>query len=114
MLDNDINELSDAELEAAFKAAKAEAGAPVTIEDTLVDDVDDNDEVDELEQPDVDSDDDTSANKEDEKEVEEDSETEEDNLDEGAKADKEQPKATEDKSDEVVQPTQDILKVKAN
>ena len=114
MLDNEINELSDAELEAAFKAAKAEAGAPVTIEDTLVDDVDDNDEVDELEQPDVDSDDDTSANKEDEKEVEEDSETEEDNLDEGAKADKEQPKATEDKSDEVVQPTQEILKVKAN
>ena len=114
MLDNDINELSDAELEAAFKAAKAEAGAPVTIEDTLVDDVDDNDEVDELEQPDVDSDDDTSANKEDEEEVEEDSETEEDNLDEGAEADKEQPKATEDKSDEVVQPTQEILKVKAN
>lgn len=114
MLDNDINELSDAELEAAFKAAKAEAGVPVTIEDTLVDDVDDNDEVDELEQPDVDSDDDTSANKEDEKEVEEDSETEEDNLDEGTKADKEQPKATEDKSDEVVQPTQEILKVKAN
>ena len=114
MLDNEINELSDAELEAAFKAAKAEAGVPVTIEDTLVDDVDDNDEVDELEQPDVDSDDDTSANKEDKEEVEEDSETEEDNLDEGAKADKEQPKATEDKSDEVVQPTQEILKVKAN
>ena len=114
MLDNDINELSDAELEAAFKAAKAEAGAPVTIEDTLVDDVDDNDEVDELEQPNVDSDDDTSADKEDKEEVEEDSETEEDNLDEGAKADKEQPKATEDKSDEVVQPTQEILKVKAN
>ncbi len=115
MLDNDINELSDAELEAAFKAAKAEAGAPVTIEDTLVDDVDDNDEVDELEQPNVDSDDDTSANKEDEQEDEDDSEAEEeDNLDEGAEADKEQPKATEDKSDEVAQPTQEILKVKAN
>lgn len=114
MLDNEINELSDAELEAAFKAAKAEAGVPVTVEDTLVDDETYNDEVDELEQPDVDSDDDTSANKEDEKEVEEDSETEEDNLDEGAEADKEQPKATEDKSDEVVQPTQEILKVKAN
>mgnify|MGYP000057674084 FL=1 len=114
MLDNEINELSDAELEAAFKAAKAEAGVPVTVEDTLVDDETYNDEVDELEQPDVDSDDDTSADKEDEEEVEEDSETEEDNLDEGAKADKEQPKATEDKSDEVVQPTQEILKVKAN
>ena len=68
MLDNELNELSDAELEAAFKAAKAEAGAPVTIEDTLVDDETYNDEVDELEQPDVDSDDDTSANEEDEEE----------------------------------------------
>ena len=114
MLDNEINELSDAELEAAFKAAKAEAGVPVTVEDTLVDDETYNDEVDELEQPDVDSDDDTSANKEDESEDEDDSDAEEDNLDEGAEADKEQPKATEDKSDEVVQPTQEILKVKAN
>ena len=110
MLDNDINELSDAELEAAFKAAKAEAGEPVTVED----DVAYNDEVDELEQPDVDSDDDTSANKEDEDEVEDDSETEEDSLDEGAEAEEEQPKDTEDKSDEVVQPTQEVLKVKAN
>ena len=110
MLDNDINELSDAELEAAFKAAKAEAGSPVTVED----DVAYNDEVDELEQPDVDSDDDTSTDKEDEDEVEDDSETEEDSLDEGTEAEEEQPKDTEDKSDEVVQPTQEILKVKAN
>ena len=110
MLDNDINELSDAELEAAFKAAKAEAGEPVTVEDDVVY----NDEVDELEQPDVDSDDDTSTDKEDEDEVEDDSETEEDSLDEGAEAEEEQPKDTEDKSDEVVQPTQEVLKVKAN
>lgn len=112
MLDNDLNDLSDAELESAFKLAKAESGSTVTI--TNEPDVDYDNEVDELEQPNVDSDDDTSTNKEDEKEIEEDSETEEDNLDEGAKADKEQPKATEDKSDEVVQPTQEILKVKAN
>ena len=115
MLDNDINELSDAELEAAFKAAKAEAGAPVTIEDTLVDDVDDNDEVDELEQPgDVDSDDDTSANEEDEEEVEDDSETENEDADESAETENEQTDNTEKQSDEVVQPTQEILKVKAN
>jgi hypothetical protein len=115
MLDNELNELSDADLEAAFKAAKAEAGVPVTIEDTLVDDVDDNDEVDELEQPDdVDSDDDTSANKEDESEDEDDSDADEKDLDEGAKSEKEQTKAAEVKSDEVVQPTQEILKVKAN
>lgn len=115
MLDNDINELSDAELEAAFKAAKAEAGAPVTVEDTLVDDVDDNDEVDELEQPDdVDSDDDTSANKEDEEEVEDDSETENEYADESTETEDEQTGNTEKESDEVVQPTQEILKVKAN
>lgn len=117
MLDNDINELSDAELEAAFKAAKAEAGMPVTVED----DVDYNDEVEELEQPDVDSDDDTSTNKEDEQEAESDSEIEENDLDEGIEADKEQTKETEDKSDEVVQPTQnleeffsEVSKTKAN
>ena len=115
MSDNDLNELSDAELEAAFKAAKAEAGAPVTIEDTLVDDVDDNDEVDELEQPDdVDSDDDTSANKEDEEEVEDDSDTENEDADESAETENEQTDNTEKESDEVVQPTQEILKVKAN
>lgn len=115
MLDNELNELSDADLEAAFKAAKAEAGVPVTIEDTLVDDADDNDEVDELEQPDdVDSDDDTSANKEDESEDEDDSDADEKDLDEGAKSEKEQTKAAEVKSDEVVQPTQEIMKVKAN
>lgn len=114
MLDNDINELSDAELEAAFKAAKAEAGAPVTIEDTLVDDVDDNDEVDELEQPNVDSDDDTSTNEEDEEEVEDDSDTENEDADEGAETEDEQTDNTEKESDKVVQPTQEILKVKAN
>ena len=109
---DEINDLSDADLEAAFKAAKAEMGSEVKIDEP--NEYEEMNEVDELEQPDVDSDDDTSANKEDEEEVEEDSETEEDNLDEGAEADKEQPKATEDKSDEVVQPTQEILKVKAN
>lgn len=114
MLDNDINELSDAELEAAFKAAKAEAGAPVTIEDTLVDDVDDNDEVDELEQPNVDSDDDTSANEEDEEEVEDDSEAENEDSDGSAETEDEQTDNTGKESDEVVQPTQEILKVKAN
>lgn len=114
MLDNDINELSDAELEAAFKAAKAEAGAPVTIEDTLVDDVDDNDEVDELEQPNVDSDDDTSANEEDEEEVEDDSEAENEDSDGSAETEDEQTDNTGKESDKVVQPTQEILKVKAN
>ena len=112
MSDNDLNDLSDAELEAAFKSAKAEIGSTVTI--TNEPDVDYDDEVDELEQPNVDSDDDTSANEEDEEEVEDDSETENEDADESAETEDEQTDNTEKQSDEVVQPTQEILKVKAN
>ena len=112
MSDNDLNDLSDAELEAAFKSAKAEIGSTVTI--TNEPDVDYDDEVDELEQPDVDSDDDTSANEEDEEEVEDDSDTENEDADESAETEDEQTDNTEKQSDEVVQPTQEILKVKAN
>ena len=112
MSDNDLNDLSDAELEAAFKSAKAESGSTVTI--TNEPDVDYDDEVDELEQPNVDSDDDTSANEEDEEEVEDDSETENEDADESAETENEQTDNTEKQSDEVVQPTQEILKVKAN
>lgn len=112
MSDNEINDLSDAELEAAFKSAKAESGSTVTI--TNEPDVDDDDEVDELEQPNVDSDDDTSANEEDEEEVEDDSEVENEDSDESAETEDEQTDDTEKDSDEVVQPTQEILKVKAN
>ena len=112
MSDNEINDLSDAELEAAFKSAKAEIGSTVTIANEP--DVDYDDEVDELEQPDVDSDDDTSANEEDEGEVEDDSDTENEDADESAETEDEQTDNTEKQSDEVVQPTQEILKVKAN
>lgn len=112
MSDNEINDLSDAELEAAFKSAKAEIGSTVTIANEP--DVDYDDEVDELEQPNVDSDDDTSANEEDEEEVENDSEAENEDSDESVETEKEQTDNTEKDSDEVVQPTQEILKVKAN
>ena len=112
MSDNDLNDLSDAELEAAFKSAKAEIGSTVTI--TNEPDVDYDDEVDELEQPNVDSDDDTSANEEDEEEVEDDSDTENEDADESAETENEQTDNTEKQSNEVVQPTQEILRVKAN
>ena len=112
MSDNEINDLSDAELEAASKSAKAEIGSTVTIANEP--DVDYADEVDELEQPNVDSDDDTSANEEDEEEVENDSDTENEDSDESAETENEQTDNTEKDSDEVVQPTQEILKVKAN
>ena len=112
MSDNEINDLSDAELEAAFKSAKAEIGSTVTIANEP--DVDYDDEVDELEQPDVDSDDDTSANKEDEEEVEDESEAENEDSDESVETEDEQTDNAEKESDEVVQPTQEVLKVKAN
>lgn len=112
MSDSYINDLSDEELEAAFKSAKADMGSEVTI--TNEPDVDYDDEVDELEQPNVDSDDDTSANEEDDEEVEDDSDTENEDADESAETEDEQTDNTEKESDEVVQPTQEILKVKAN
>lgn len=112
MSDNDLNDLSDAELEAAFKSAKAEIGSTVTI--TNEPDVNYDDGVDELEQPNVDSDDDTSANEEDEEEVEDDSDTENEDADESTETENEQTDNAEKQSDEVVQPTQEILKVKAN
>ena len=112
MSDNDINELSDAELEAAFKSAKADMGSEVTIANEP--DVDYDDEADELEQPDVDSDDDASADKEEDVEVEDDSDTENEDTDESTETEEEQTEDTDNKSDEVAQPTQEVLKVKAN
>ena len=109
---NDINELSDAELEAAFKSAKADMGSEVTIANEP--DVDYDDEADELEQPDVDSDDDASADKEEDVEVEDDSDTENEDADESTETEEEQTEDTDNKSDEVAQPTQEVLKVKAN
>ena len=111
---DEINDLSDADLEAAFKAAKAEMGSAVTVDEPNEYD-DTNNEVEELEQPDdVDSDDDTSANKEDEEEVEDDSEAENEDSDESVETEDEQTDNAEKESDEVVQPTQEVLKVKAN
>ena len=110
---DEINDLSDADLEAAFKAAKAEMGSEVKIDEP--NEYEEMNEVDELEQPDdVDSDDDTSANKEDEEEVEDDSEAENEDSDESVETEDEQTDNAEKESDEVVQPTQEVLKVKAN
>lgn len=112
---DEINDLSDADLEAAFKAAKAEMGSEVKIDEpNEYEEMNEVNEVDELEQPDVDSDDDTSANEEDEEEVEDDSEAENEDSDESVETENEQTDNTEKESDEVVQPTQEILKVKAN
>ena len=113
---DEINDLSDADLEAAFKAAKAEMGSEVKIDEpNEYEEMNEANEVDELEQPDdVDSDDDTSANKKEEEEDKDDSKDENEDLDEGAETKDEQTNKSEKQSDEVVQPTQEILKVKAN
>lgn len=112
MSDNDLNDLSDAELEAAFKAAKAQDNSPVNLDEPATYEVEE-DEV-ELEQPNVDSDDDTSADKEEDEETEDDSDTEEDNPDGDTDTEEEQTNDVIANSNEVAQPTQEVLKVKAN
>ena len=117
MTEEELYDLSDEELEAAFKDAKTEAGSP---EDGLAgteveednDELDleqdqDENEVDELEQPEQDSDDDTSDDDEDEEDTDDDSETEEDDLDGDSETEDEQTEPVDDKSKEPAQPVQD-------
>ena len=108
--EDELYSLSDEELEAAFRAAKAgdaEVGVD-TVEDVV-------DQVEDLEQPvdNVDSDDNTSTDDDVEDEVETDSETTDANLDGDADAEDEQPVDTEAKAEEEVQPVQKY-KFKAN
>lgn len=103
-------DMDDAQLEEAFRAAKAgdaEVGVD-TVEDVV-------DQVENLEQPvdNVDSDDNTSTDDNVEDEVETDSETTDANLDGDADAEDEQPVDTEAKAEEEVQPVQKY-KFKAN
>lgn len=124
----DAWDLSDEELEAAFREAKAEANSPETeieeevYEDVATDDVENEDEVEEfdestedeeevedLEQPEEDSDDDTSDDDEEEEDSEEDSEDEEADPDQEAEAEDEQTDEDEDESEEEEQPTQNSL-----
>lgn len=126
---DDLYDLSDEELEAAFKAAKAEEQSPETelevgqVEDEVIDEsVEDSDEEfddeieDSLEHPDAqDSDDDTDTDELDEDEVEEDSDEEDADPDEEADTEDEQTDETAEADDTKVQPTQDeVLKFKAN
>lgn len=97
MSDNDLNDLSDAELEAAFKAVKQQENAEA-----------DEVEVEELEQPNMDSDDDTSIDEEDDAENEDDSETEEDGLDGDTDTEEEQTDEINEESNKAVQPTQNL------
>lgn len=118
--DEELYNLSDEELEKAFREARADLDSPDTdLEDSNqvdedfeeeteeFDEVDEDEEVEDLEQPDEDSDDDASSDEDDEEESEEDSEeTEEDDLD--GESDEDEAEATEDEkdSDEDEQPIQ--------
>lgn len=102
-------DMSDEELEEAFRAAKAgDAEVGATVDDVV-------DEVEDLEQPvdDVDSDDNTSMDDGTEDNVDEDSETDDANHDGEADTDDEQLDETEAKVAEGVQPAQ-RYKFKAN
>lgn len=105
-------DMTDDELEEAFKAAKAEIGEEVTVnsEDDEYDVADDdNDEVIDLEQPNTDSDDDASSDDEDGEETENDSETEEDDTDEDQSTEKEQTETEEKKSETNEQPVSELV-----
>lgn len=128
MNEEDLFDMSDEDLEAAFKEAKATQDSPETaleddnvgteevidedVQEDIVDEIDDADleeEVDELEQPDVDSDDDTSDDDIADEDTDEDSETDEDELDGDIDEEDEQP---EDEKPAEVEAPQPVAKRK--
>lgn len=113
--EEELYDLSDDELEAAFKAAKADdEEADETAEDySENENENENEEAEDLEQPNKDSDDDASSEDEDDGEAEEDLDTEEGNLDGEPEAEDKQPEAEEVKSKDEEQPIQQY-KFKAN
>lgn len=121
MADIDLYDLSDSELEAAFREAKAEEQSPETsVEDETEEDGINNEEEefddsdDDMEQPDEDSDDDTGVEDADDEESDEDSDEEED-TDEESETEDEQTEEETDEADDDTQPAQDeILTFRAN
>ena len=105
-------DMTDDELEEAFRAAKAEVGDNVnldTTEDDFGSDEDEEVELTNLEQPNTqDSDDDASSNEEEEEESEEDSETEEADADEDQSTEEEQTETEDDKSKTDEQPVNEL------
>ena len=104
----DLWDMTDEELEAAFKEAKAEIGEDVNL-DTTEDDFGSNDEddtikYDDLEQPGKDSDNDTSSTEEEEEESEDDSESADKDPDGDITEEEEQTETEEKKSDKDEQP----------
>ena len=110
-------EMSDEELEAAFREAKAESNSPDTrYEEEYVEDNNDNEsvEVDNLEQPNVDSDDDTDSDIEIDDGSDTDPEADVDVADENIDNAEEQPEEDNDEIEVDERPTQEVLKFRAN
>ena len=111
----DLWDMDDAELEEAFRAAKAEIGDNINL-DTVSDNEEyvadgDNDEeieLTDLEQPDTDSDDDASSEGEDGEDTEDDSETEDDDTDEDQSTEEEQTETEDKKSKTDEQPINEL------
>ena len=127
--DDELYDMSDEALEAAFKEAKSQEDSPDTdieneyddtmdvVEDEIDEeiDLDDSEEVvEDLEQPDEDSDDDASLDDDDEEDSDEDSEDDDGDLDEEPETDDEDPEKEEDESEEDKQPVQRKHKYRAN
>lgn len=126
LTDEALFDLSDEELEAAFKEAKAQELSPESEVEEAVEeveeefteevdeiDVDEEEEVDELEQPDdQDSDDDTSSeDDEDELDDEDTEETDEDVSDENSDEEDAEPTEEDEESEDEEQPEQDEVMV---
>lgn len=109
-MDGDLYDMSDEELDAAFKAAKADVQSPDVgeeLEETEHVEPDE-EEVEDLEQPEGDS-----GNEAEEEEVEEELEEEESDPDEGEEAVEEKPEGT-DADDKAKEQVQQTYKFKAN
>ena len=128
LTDEALFDLSDEELEAAFKEAKAQELSPETEVEEVAEeefteeveeeiDVDEEEEVEDLEQPDdQDSDNDTSLeDEEDESDDEDTEETDEDVSDENSDEEDAEPTEEDEESEDEEQPVQDeVLMFKAN
>ena len=118
LTDEQLFDMSDEELEAAFREAKAELNSPDTsFEEEYVENDIANQEAEEyMEYPDdQDSDDDASLDDEEDEEFEDESEDEEGELDGEPETDDEETDDEEEESEETEQPVQDeVLTFKAN
>lgn len=113
MTDEQLFNMSDEDLEAAFIEAKADMMSPDTTYEEVNSDYDNDDEVEYLEQPDEDSDDDTSIEDEDYETTDDESDTTDDELDGDIEEEEEYTEPVMEEAPMEIQPIQK-QKFKAN